>query len=247
MAKQVGIIRLSGTIGGINFYKSYARKAGGGFNGKAILTDSKFVRVRENASEFGRVSQVKRSLRNALSPFLSISKDGSLHGRMMSMLMGVAHQDKENIRGERRISAGLRTNKGKYLFDHFVYTPNCIVSEVLGIDLSYDFTDGIFKTPALQSDSIRFPKASTHLALTFGLLHFDFDSRAYELKTAHPIYLERDQDFEGINVTIPAPSLSGCAMALIGLKSYQKIGENYYLLREAQGTGLEILGVKNQE
>lgn len=42
MAKQEGLIRLRGTIDGVNFYfrkgKPIARKAGGGFNGASIKT-----------------------------------------------------------------------------------------------------------------------------------------------------------------------------------------------------------------
>ena len=52
MATQKGIISLTGTLGDINFYfrkgKAVARKAGGGFNGKAIKTKPSMVWIREN-------------------------------------------------------------------------------------------------------------------------------------------------------------------------------------------------------
>ena len=70
MAKQKGIIPLVGTIGGVNFYylngQPIARRAGGGFNGKAIKTKASMHRVRENASEFGHCSKVNKVFRHAL-------------------------------------------------------------------------------------------------------------------------------------------------------------------------------------
>ena len=65
MATQKGIVSLVGTVGGVNFYfrkgKAVARKAGGGFSGKAIKTKASMMRVRENNSEFGHCSSVKKS------------------------------------------------------------------------------------------------------------------------------------------------------------------------------------------
>lgn len=73
VAKQTGIIPLVGALNGINFYylngKAIARKAGGGFNGKAIKTKVSMQRVRENASEFGLCSDVNKAFRTALMPF----------------------------------------------------------------------------------------------------------------------------------------------------------------------------------
>ena len=67
MASQKGIFPLEGTLGGVNFYyrkgKAVARKSGGGFNGMAIKTKDSMVRVRENGSEFGSVSKVKKMIR----------------------------------------------------------------------------------------------------------------------------------------------------------------------------------------
>ena len=55
MAKQKGILKLDGTIGGITFYKSqdgYLAREKGGVDGNRIATDPNFQRTRENGSEF---------------------------------------------------------------------------------------------------------------------------------------------------------------------------------------------------
>ena len=80
MARQKGIIQLEGTLGDINFYfrkgKPVARKAGGGFNAKNIKTSATMVRVRENNTEFGNSSKVKKVFKLSLHPFLNAYKEG---------------------------------------------------------------------------------------------------------------------------------------------------------------------------
>ena len=56
MAKQKGIIKLTGKIGDLSFYKSkdgYLAREKGGVDGERIKNDPAFARTRENGSEFG--------------------------------------------------------------------------------------------------------------------------------------------------------------------------------------------------
>ena len=60
MAKQTGIIKLKGTIGGISFYKTTDRHLAcekGGIDKSRIQNDPVFQRTRENGSEFGRAGK----------------------------------------------------------------------------------------------------------------------------------------------------------------------------------------------
>ena len=89
MAKSKGIISLVGTIGGINFYmrngKVVARMAGGGFTTQSIKKGKNMERVRENGSEFGHCSRVKKVFKDCLFPFFGMQKNEDLHTRMMQL------------------------------------------------------------------------------------------------------------------------------------------------------------------
>ncbi len=129
MAKQTGIIKLKGTIGDINYYKSkngghLARAAGGGFS-KNPKNKESLVRTMENASEFGRCSTTKKVFKVALAPFLCVRKDGELHGRMVQLFTKLKDLDSVNSRGNRRGGAriGNPFRKGvatKFCFYAFV-------------------------------------------------------------------------------------------------------------------------------
>ncbi len=124
MARQKGILKLSGTIGNINFYVvdgiGYAREAGGGFNGEAIRTKKSMARVRENGSEFGRSSAVKKKMLQAFHPFVS-KRERGFHNRCVGLFLKLKDLDTVSKRGQRRVEKGLATARGRLLFKGFPF------------------------------------------------------------------------------------------------------------------------------
>jgi hypothetical protein len=247
MAKQTGSIKLKGTIGDINYYKSkngghLARAAGGGFQKGAMHKES-MVRTMENATEFGRCSTTKRVFKNALAPFLCIRKDGELHGRMVQLFTRLKDLDAVNKRGERRVGRGLDTSKGKQLLRDFAFTPSCIITEVLACSLNYDFDTRTLSVTNFDIKNVGFPAGATHMALTLGLLHFDFDTLGYQPKNSVPLYIGKYYSATSFEMQTDLPEMEGTAVAVLGVKFYQKVENTYYLFKSANAFGVEVLGV----
>ena len=249
MAKQTGIIRLKGTLDGVNYYHSkaggdLARTAGGGFSNEALKNSSKMVRPRENASEFGHCSRVKSSFRMSLIPFLCIRKDGQLHGRLMQLFTRLKAMDRVNIRGDRKVARGLETPMGAYLMADFVFTPECRVIEILGASESFDFNSRTLSVTNFDIKRVRFPTGSTHIALNLGFLIFDFNSMEYQLKTSAPFYIDKNYNASSFQMSVDLAQGNGMAIAVLGMRFYQEVNGTYYLLKSANAVGLEILEVR---
>lgn len=247
MARQVGSIRLKGTIDGINYYQhkdagDLARRAGGGF-GHAASKKSGSTRPGENASEFGHCSRIKTRFRLAMAPFLSVRKDGRLHGRLMQLLMKLKMLDRVNARGERRVGRGFESPLGRQLMGTFVFTPQCSVIDVLGAAVNFDFGSRTLTVTDLDIRNVSFPSGATHLALTLGLLRFDFDTFQYQLKSSAPFYIDKSFTGTSFVMEVDLPEGSGMTMAVLGMKVYQKVEETYYLFRGANAVGVENLGI----
>ena len=76
MARQVGILKLKGTIGDITFYKTkdgHMARQKGGIEKERFLNDPNFQRTRENAAEFGRAGKASKALCTAIRPVLNLS------------------------------------------------------------------------------------------------------------------------------------------------------------------------------
>lgn len=245
MAKQTGVIRLIGTLDGINFYgkKGYARTAGGGYTKENIKTKPSMARTRENATEFGHCSTVKSRFRISLAPFLSVRKDGKLHGRMMQLFPQLMQLDRVNSRGNRRVAKGLETPRGRQLFGDFVLSPACNIFDVLGTSGVFDFPTRTLEVANFDIKDVRFASGATHMALTLGLLHFDFESLGHKLKTSVPFYMDKTYVGTSFSMSVDLPETPGTAIGVLGVKFYQEVAGTYYLLRDAKAVGVDILGV----
>ena len=248
MAQQTGIIKLSGTLGALNFYESHgkhrAREAGGGFNSHAIKTNPKMRRVRENSNEFGQCSRTKKFFNRALRPFLCIHKDTKLHGRMMALFMAIKQLDAVRARGQRRVYGGMQTLRGQRLLQEFDFTPSCDVGSYVPGTTDYDANSRTFTVADFDVSALSFPSGATHLALTLGVLHFDFETNAYELTQSVPTYITASFTDHTFSLQAPAPSLSGTAVALLGVKFYQEVGGQFVVLRGKKAVGLQIVSVE---
>jgi hypothetical protein len=109
MARQKGIIKLKGTIGGITFYKTqdgHLAREKGGIDAKRIANDPNFQRTRENGSEFGRAGKAGKILRTAIRGMLLNSADGRMVSRLTQSMIKVIQADATSIRGLRNVIDG---------------------------------------------------------------------------------------------------------------------------------------------
>jgi len=247
MAKQKGISPLVGTIGEINFYYRkgipIARKAGGGFNGKAIKTKPSMVRVRENNSEFGNCSKVKKNFLLALFPFLKYYKEGSLHGRMMQLFQRIKVCDTSSERGKREVGKGIFTHEGMQLFRQFMFTPKCDVAIIVPMHATYDAVSCMYSVVDFDVNMVRYPKNATHMELQFGVLGVDFDLGVYNMFIASPLVFEKGDAIANFSM-VPTilPEIGLHRYAFVGVTFYQDINGVKYVLKEEGNVGLMFVG-----
>lgn len=246
MAKQGGIIPFVGTLGGINFYylngKPVARKAGGGFNGKAIKNKASMQRVRENSSEFGNCSRVNKVFREALRPFYKAYKFTFFHSRLMGLFTKLKDLDTINKRGERSVGQGVVHAEGLPLLKRFDYTPDCDVHRVLPFDYAVNANTFELTISEFNINRVGFISGATHIGLTYGVLDFNFDSLDYEMHLAPILILNKD--FATASVTLmpdTLPSGVGNVLCVLGVRFYQEVDGELYLLNAKEGVGIEVL------
>ncbi|WP_179008118.1 hypothetical protein [Winogradskyella forsetii] len=246
MAEQKGIIPLVGTLGGINFYylngKPIARKAGGGFNGNAIKTKASMQRVRENASEFGHCSEVNKAFRLALRPFYKGYTFTHFHSRLMGLFTGLKDLDTAHKRGERRVAEGIAHDDGLKLLQHFNYTPACNVRKVLPFAFAIDSSNFELTISNFDITQVGFVEGATHIALTYGVLDFDFNSLDSQLHLAPTMVMDASYAASNVTLTLSSlPSGIGTRLCVFGLRFYQEVDGALYVLNAKDGVGIVVL------
>lgn len=247
MAKVKGIIPIVGTIGGINFYyrkgELIARKAGGGFNGKAIKTSPRMVRVREQNSEFANCSAVNKVFKQALRPLFVGYKDGTLHSRLMSLFLKIKTLDAVHVRGERTVAEGMATALGKKLLQDFDFTPKR--TTLLPAYTTFDWTTNSFVVDGFDINRVKFPANASFMEVALQLVRFDFEALDFTYTQAIPYTITRDFNLTHFTISTTTPNGSnGIVFAVVRVSFYQEVNGNAYLLPGEGNFGLKIVSVE---
>lgn len=249
MAKYKSLFTIIGTIWGINFYellgKPVSRKAGGGFTREAIKTKASMIRVRENNSEFGHCSRLNKVFRQALRPFYVQHKFPLFHSRLMTLFTGLKALDPVNGRGQRLVYRGLELDEGKRSLVRFTYTPDCQPKNVLPFDFEMDWDTYTLAIPKFQMKQVSFIPGATHIALQFGVLDFNFKTMKYGLHLADSLVLAKDFAGDTLSFTVTdVPTGLGLELGVLGIRYYQDIDGELYLLKAKEGVGISVLSVR---
>lgn len=243
MANQSGIVFFEGTLGGINFYYRKgvptARRAGGGFNRKAIKTGKNMVRVRESNSEFANCSQVNKYFKQALVPFLAGHKDGTLHSRLMRTFLSIKDLDAVHKRGQRTVATGYGTEQGARLLKDFDVTPER--QRLLGCDYGFDWDTLEFNVNNYNLSAGHFPKGADYMEVLVGVVRFDFDTKVFERVLAAPLAVYRGFDGDAFSVAVSGlPEGQGELIAVVRVAFYQLVNGKGYLLPGGTGFGVGL-------
>lgn len=246
MAKQKGILPLVGTIGGINFYylngKPVARKAGGGFNGKAIKTKSSMQRVRENSTEFGHCARVNKAFRQALQGFYTGYTFTYLHSSLMRLFTQLKDLDALHARGARSVAQGVATAPGRLLLQQFNYTPACAVTSVLPFSMQVTPSTYVLTLTAATNTRLPMVAGATHVQVSYGVLDFNFETLAYALHMANPVLLTADSIPQTLVLSPKSlPAGIGVPLPVLGVRYYQMLNGALHALQTKSSVGFVVL------
>ncbi len=246
MARVTGLFKITGSIGGMNFYQdggeNFVRKTGGGFNGEAIRTKDSMVRVRENAYEFGQCASVKRVFMHVLHPYLSQLKGRKLHSAMTGLFVQIKNFDPISKRGERRVSEGLTTTDGRHLLLTYSYPERFTVDQVLGNRFSVDMATHSCSCIDFDVSKIAFPEYATHVGLLYAVVVMDFEALQAKAFLAADYYIAKNDVNHSISLNpVAAPAGAGVRIAVMGVRFYQEV--NGVMTQLEAKRGVAVLGV----
>jgi len=249
MAKQKGIIRLDGTIGGITFYKStldgYLAREKGGVSADKIANDPAFQRTRENGEEFGRAGKAGKLLRNAIRAMLQNASDSRMVSRLTQKMVEVIQEDITNTRGQRNVIDGEAE-----LLEGFEFN----ISGKLGTTLYAPYTGTIDRVAGTLTANIpafvpinmlAAPGGTTHFKIVSAGAEVDFENETFVMDAQASGVLPWDATATAvINLanTVTANSTHPLFLAL-GIEFYQEVNGQMYPLKNGAYNALSLVKV----
>jgi len=263
MAKQTGLVRYSGTMGGVRHFKIKGLQgdfAGlkGGPTAEQIATDPAFKRTRENMNEFGGSATAGKSLRTSIAGLIRNNGDSQVTGRITAIMKKINLEDGSEARGQRAI---LVTVAPQYL-DGFEFNKFTSLSGVFNALYTITPTaarDGsTLEVPSFNPlDRMYIPAGATHFKIINAIAvlsdyEFNATTRVYEPKdgTTNGLTDVKDSGYLPVNAvtglisvvnTLPgSPTVSTdvSVVNLLAVEFYQEVNSNYYLF--AQGNAMKV-------
>lgn len=249
MAKQKGIIKLDGTIGGITFYKStqdgYLAREKGGVSGDRIANDPNFQRTRENGDEFGRAGKAGKLLRNSIRAMLQNASDSRMVSRLTQKMVEVIQEDATNPRGQRNVIDGEAELLAGFEFN---------ITGKLGTTLYAPYTSTIDRVAGTLAVSIpafvplnmiAAPGGSTHFKIVSAGTEVNFENETFVVATSETAVLPWDTTATAvINLSnaVTANSTHPLFLAL-GIEFYQEVNGQMYPLKNGAYNALALVKV----
>lgn len=246
MAKQTGIIRLQGTIGGVSFYKTadgHLAREKGGVDGNRIKNDPAFQRTRENGAEFGTAGTGAKMIRNANRILIQSAKDRNTSARLTRDVLRVVKTDSVNERGQRKIVDGNMELLAGFEFNRRGRLGSTFFGQFAP---SFDRASGdgqIEVNPFQASSSIAAPGGTTHFKIVGGLSAVDFENESFESDTDETAILPWDAS------SVPSTTLemgitggsTAPVMLLFGIQFYQEVNGQMYVLNNGAFNALQLV------
>lgn len=264
MSKQTGLLRMTGKIGGVSFYRSggvdLARVANGPSKEK-IANDPAFRRTRENNAEFGGCATVVKALRLAIGEAKISKADAGLVARMVKLFKEI-NLNGAGARGQRSID--LISNA--VLLQNFEFNTRTSFTSVFNAPYSILTTAArdeatITVSSFLPSSFVNAPSGATHFRIfavlctlsdyifdattgrytatdpTIDMLNVEVDSAVTDLSTTTPVTFTLNPVLPGS----PTMTATTAAVLCIGCEFFQHVGTIDYLL--AQGDCMRVIKV----
>jgi hypothetical protein len=246
MAKQTGIIKLKGTIGGISFYKTgdgHLAREKGGVDKSRIQNDPAFQRTRENGSEFGRAGKGGKVLRNAIRVLLQNAKDKRVVSRLTKDLVAITKTDTTNERGSRTLQDGNLSLLKSFEFN---------LNGKLGATLFATYTKAFDRVTgdatiniAAFSPTIRIaaPAGTSHFKVVMGAAELDFENEISVFENDETGILPYDSANTAsiaLTASITANSILP-VVEVLGIEFYQEVNGQMYPLKNGAYNALSVV------
>lgn len=249
MARQKGIIKLTGKIGDLSFYKSqdgYLAREKGGVEADRIKNDPAFARTRENGQEFGMAAKSGKLMRDAVRPLMMKASDGRVASRLTKIMSDIRKLDTNSARGQRTVANAIANQQAKDRLKDFNFNKRSILKAVLYRPYTVDPATGVITIPDLVPvNHLAAPVGSTHVALTGAWGKIDFSGEAFELELSNTENLVIDNANTSVTLT-PAnqPQGNGIDVFMLMVEFFQEVNGNQYSLNDGQFNALSIVDVQ---
>ena len=248
MGKQVGTVRLTGTVGNLTFTKTEngeEARLKSTLSGDRMKNDKRFKRTRENWAEFRNAGKAAKLIRNAFSKSAKPITDRYAYSRLMVKTMQIVKSDPSSDRGKRQIALGDLNYLLGYDFNKYQSLESTFTES---IDIAIDRVAGTadISIPEIQPDKvIETMDGATHFKLLAAVSELDWDENKYiydGTETSELVYGNQLEAAQALSLNF-TPDSDKSLVLVFGIIFYQEVNGKFYHLQDGKNNSMAILAV----
>lgn len=248
MAKQEGIVKLTGTIGDITLYKTasgYKARQKGGNDASKIKSDPAFARTRENNEEFGTSASAGKLLRDTIRPLLMTSSDSFVTSRLSKTMAQIKNLDPTSARGKRNVGIGIHQSGAMDMLKGFNFNKRAILESMLFIPYSLNNASGEISISGLiPMTHLIAPQGATHVSFKGAWAKVDFAANTSDVSYSNVVSLPLNTNTSNVLLTPTAsPAGSGTDFYFLNVEFFQQVNGIPYPLLNGVFNAMSIIEV----
>lgn len=249
MARQIGLIKLKGTLDNVNFYKSKdgnMARMKTSVDGARIASDPAFVRTRENNSEFGNSATAGKLLRDSIRTMMQKASDGRVTSRLTKVMSQIKNLDVTSLRGERNVGIGIADPAAKALLKGFNFNNRAILGSVLFKSFTVAPATGEIEILNLiPINDLTIPQGTTHVSFKGAWAKIDFGAGTASVEESNVVNLPVDGTQTTVTLTpAAAPAGAGTDIYFLTLEFFQEVNGVQYSLKNGAYNVLNVVEVQ---
>ena len=250
MAKSKGIIKFSGTIGGVtgvNSKEGFHLREKQNIPKSRYLTAPEYSSFRMNGKYTGMSSRMSMAFRQPIKLFSMAVSDARMYSRLNAVMRTILMSDPVSKKGEFTFTNGIATTTGKQALLNFEFNRS------LSFDRQFKTSYHLDAAPAtltlngfVPKKALQWPSGATHAALESGLLHFDFAKGEGKFASSGPQVLSKIQAATDIVLSSTAPTAGEGMTKVHFLKVAfsQEVGGVLYPLKGNEAGVMKIVAIE---
>lgn len=249
MARQKGLIKLSGKIGDLSFYKTkdgFLAREKGGVEASRIKNDPAFARTRENGAEFGSSASSGKLLRDSIRTMMQNASDSKVVARLTKLMTQIKNLDGTSARGERNVGVGIAVPQAKALLKGFNFNDKAVLGSILYNPYSVNVATGeITLNGLVPINDVSPTPGATHITLRGAWAKVDFATGETDVQETNAINLPIDATSTNAVLTpTSAPTGAGTDIYLLMIEFFQEVNGNQYVLKNGAYNALSIVEIQ---
>jgi hypothetical protein len=246
MAKQIGIIKLTGKLGDDCYYytknNGYLVRKITSVDAERIRNDPAFARVRENNTDFGRCAFGVKVVRAAFIPLFADVADSHMTSRLTQALMNVIKSDPISAPGMRRLELGNVALVRGFEFNNATSLHRVVKASYQTEVNPRESTCTVTITPS-AGKLVSGQAGATHFRFLIGIAKIDFKTGAHtvEYMRAREMSVREDVHEPLVFTGRILPAGDGHLFVTLGVGYLQRIQEEFCVLPGKKHTALTLI------